>query len=166
MADVLKKIAQEVRQRLRGGIPQAGLISWFDPEWRVWAEETAAEIRILLEANGFQLTSKQREIAERILASGRGMAERWINLKFDSGTVVALWEKLAADIPDFMATVLFSNDEQFAAWLEARGGREAIRGLLLRRCKLLIERVKQKVLGAISDALSRVTAKGEQRADG
>jgi hypothetical protein len=124
MAGFFNKLVEGVKKTLQNDTLWSAMVSWFDPEIRRWSEECALVIREQASARGIILSNEnQRKLAERILASLRGVFERLANNHVQSKTMVVILEKVFNDIPDFMATVLFSDEREFQMWLRLRAER-------------------------------------------
>jgi len=124
MAGLLNKFIGGVKKIVRSDTLWSAAISWFDPELRRWAEASALTIREWATAHDYVLSeATQRQLAERILASLRGVIERLINNHIRNKPLVVILEKVLNDIPDFMATVLFSDEREFEMWLQLRAER-------------------------------------------
>jgi hypothetical protein len=128
MAGFIDKLVGGVKKLLQNDTLWSAAVSWFDPEIRRWAEECALVIREQATARGIILSEEdQRRLAERVLAALRGVFERMANNHVQNKPMVVILEKVFNDIPDFMATVLFSDEREFQMWLRLR----AERGLAL-----------------------------------
>ncbi|MDD5710988.1 MAG: hypothetical protein PHV43_02730 [Candidatus Colwellbacteria bacterium] len=128
MAKFLSGIVEGLKKAFQNDTLWSAAVSWFDPEIRRWAEECALAIRERAASRGIVLSeTAQRQLAERTLASLRGVFERLANNHVQSKPMVVILEKVFNDIPDFMAAVLFSDEHEFQMWLQLR----AERGLAL-----------------------------------
>ena len=122
-------VAQEaIKEFLESGTFWGAAIGLGDPEWRQMSEEFAFWLRDRFDIR-FE-DEKQREYAERIFGATRGALERIINNKLRHEVVVVLAEKILIDGPDFAATILFADPEEFAMRRALRSRAMVRKGLL------------------------------------
>lgn len=109
---LLQRIAGALTQISKSGVFWGALISAGDPEWRTMAEDAAFWLR-----EHFNIEfedEKQRRYAERIFAAMRGSLERVIDKKFKHEATITIAEKILIDMPDFAASILSADAEEFA----------------------------------------------------
>lgn len=99
-------------------------IRWFDPQVRQWAEASALTIREWATARGYDFSDEEeRRLSERVAASMRGVLKRLINNHIRNKPLAVILEHALSNVPDFMATVLFSDEREFEMWLQLRAER-------------------------------------------
>ena len=146
-------ITNALTQISKSGVFWGAAISAGDPEWRAMAEAFAFWLR---ERFNIEFTDEeQREYAERIFASTRGSLERVINKKFKREAIITIFEKILIDMPDFAASILFADAEEFAVRRALRARTLVTNGTLtqeeVERAEEAIEPLYDEVASIVTD---------------